>query len=524
VHDVPSGTAQASGGANTSTTASDSAATADPRDGIVQSSGGAITSILRGADVVVGGVRTFLQRQVPAGHQVKPNAHPVEAIEPEPVATSNADTPLSTAFDAPTSSVSGSGVVSGGADTESPLDAGPTHDLTALSVTPESTSLALPVVINAPQPPKPTTVVSRFVSSMLAWAGLSPDASKTPTAPVESPALWGILAWARRQFAQAMSDNAGMAVRPLETSLAIAELNPTPNYQLVASVPIGTRPTGVGVSPDGTRVYVADRFTREVWVVDTSTDTVVAKIPMGAGPNGVTVSADGTRAYVGLHGTNRVAVIDTATDTVIGTVKVGPGVTQVAVTPDGSRAYATNTSGRTVSVIDTATNTEIARVTVGGGPTGLVASPDGSRIYVANRSSNTVSVIDTATNTVIGTVKVGSAPRQIVIAPDGSRAYVTNDGSNNVSVIDTATNTVVATVPVGKAPVGVGMSPDGTLVYAANSNGTVSVIDTTTDTVVDTFSVGPQPRTGDHYMAVGADGTVYVVDETGRVLRVIAVS
>jgi hypothetical protein len=42
--------------------------------------------------------------------------------------------------------------------------------------------------------------------------------------------------------------------------------------------------------------------------------------------------------------------------------------------------------------------------------------------------------------------------------------------------------------------------------------------------VVDTFSVGPQPHTGDHYMAVGSDGTVYVVDETGRVLRVIAVS
>jgi len=109
-------------------------------------------------------------------------------------------------------------------------------------------------------------------------------------------------------------------------------------------------------------------------------------------------------------------------------------------------------------------------------------SPDGSRVYVANRSSSTVSVIDTATNSVIGTVKVGKGPRAVVITPDGSRAY------------------------------------------AANSNDSVSVIDTATNTVVDTFAVDPQPEKGDHYMAVGSDGTVYVVDTKDRVLRVITVS
>ena len=116
---------------------------------------------------------------------------------------------------------------------------------------------------------------------------------------------------------------------------------------------------------------------------------------------------------------------------------------------------------------------------------------------------------------------MGKAPRQIVLSPDGSLAYVTNDDTNNVSVIDTATNTVVATVPVGKIPVGVGISPDGSLVYAANSNGTVSVIDTTTDTVVDTISTDSKSETGDHYLEVGPDGTIYVVYESGHVLRVI---
>jgi YVTN family beta-propeller protein len=132
-------------------------------------------------------------------------------------------------------------------------------------------------------------------------------------------------------------------------------------------------------------------------------------------------------------------------------------------------------------------------------------------------------VIDTSTNTVVSTVKVGTSPREVVISPDGSRVYVTNNGPDTVTVIDTGTNTVVKTVTVGKDPLGIGMSPDGTLVYAANRNDTVSVIDTSTNTVVATFSVDPtKPESGDHYMAVGSDGTVYVVDGFDKMLRVIS--
>jgi YVTN family beta-propeller protein len=497
-------TLRAFGGANTGSTAPDSKV--DPRDGVVQSSGGAITSTKSGK-------RGHADTDEDSGDErerTDPVGPPADPVEPEPVTKSDSHTALSGGP---------------GPETESPLNAEPTHAQAALPASPQVFALA--AVADAPevpQAPNPVRVVSSFVSSMLEWAGLSPDANTTPTDPVETPALWALLAWARRQFGQVAPEAARMVMAPLQTSLAIAELVATPTYQLEKTIPIGSGPTGLAASPDGTRVYVADRFTQSVFVIDTSTNNVVATIPMGAGPNAVAVSPDGTRAYVGLHGVNRVAVIDTATNTVIGSVKVGPGVTEVVVTPDGSRVYASNSSGSTVSVIDTATNSEIKRISVGGAPFGIAATPDGSKIYVANRSSGTVSVIDTATNTVIRTVKVGSSPRAVAITPDGSRVYVTNYGPDTVSVIDTGTNTVVKTIAVGRDPIGGALSPDGAYFYTANSNDTVSVIDTATNTVVTSFSVDPQPETNVHHIAVSLDGTIYVTDYRDKAVRVIAVS
>ena len=61
-----------------------------------------------------------------------------------------------------------------------------------------------PVAFSAPV--APPNVVSGVVSNVLASVGLSPFISNTPLAPVEPPALWALLAWARRQNQQTLID------------------------------------------------------------------------------------------------------------------------------------------------------------------------------------------------------------------------------------------------------------------------------------------------------------------------------
>ena len=54
----------------------------------------------------------------------------------------------------------------------------------------------------ASAPAAPASAGTEVVSNVLAWVGLAPPATNSPTAPVESPALWAVCAWCRRQNGQ----------------------------------------------------------------------------------------------------------------------------------------------------------------------------------------------------------------------------------------------------------------------------------------------------------------------------------
>jgi len=178
--------------------------------------------------------------------------------------------------------------------------------------------------------------------------------------------------------------------------------------------------------------YITNSDSNNVSVINTATNTVIATIPVGTFPQGVAVSPDGSKVYVTTPASNIVAVIDTATNKMITTIPVGRGPIGVAVSPDGSKVYVANSNSfdtfdqpGTVSVIDTANNKVTATIPVGTTPGGISVSPEGrrhdgdqldvehrrlSKVYVANAASHNVSVIDTATNTVIATIPVGGRP------------------------------------------------------------------------------------------------------------------
>jgi YVTN family beta-propeller protein len=204
---------------------------------------------------------------------------------------------------------------------------------------------------------------------------------------------------------------------------------------------------------------VTNGDSNRVSVINLATNTVINSIPVGTTPRGITISPDGKRAYVANSDSDNVTVIDTMNNNVLSTVPVGDFPVAIAITPDNARAYVTDYLSNTVSVINTATNTVTATIPVGDGPELVAITPDGTRAYVPNIKSRNVSVINTATNTVITNITTGDGPFGVVITSDGTRAYVTNYFSNNVSVIDTASNTVIATVSGIEFPFGIAITP-----------------------------------------------------------------
>ena len=259
--------------------------------------------------------------------------------------------------------------------------------------------------------------------------------------------------------------------------------------------------------------YVANFSGGSVSVIDTSSYAVVATIPVGTFPNGVTITPDGSEAYVPNQGSNTVSVIATSNNVVIGTIAVGSEPYAVAFSPDGKQAYVSNIGDSTVSVIDTASNTVLTTISGFASPRGIAMNPDGTHVYVVNFGGATVSVIDVATKTIVANINIGGFQAVgVAVTPDGTRAYVTvgqNQSSNGfVAVIDTTNNSVTTTVPVGPAPSLLSITPNGNRVYVADhvfaqSMSMVSVIDTSTNNVVSTISTG----TGGVYAsAISPDG------------------
>jgi YVTN family beta-propeller protein len=116
-------------------------------------------------------------------------------------------------------------------------------------------------------------------------------------------------------------------------------------------------------------------------VINTANDKVTATIPVGSFPVALAISPDGSLAYVCNFVDGTVSVIDTATNTVTATVSAGgPGDGAVEVTPDGTSAYVLNQNN--ITVLSTATNQPVATVPVagtGGGSLVMVSSPPTSQ-------------------------------------------------------------------------------------------------------------------------------------------------
>ena len=243
----------------------------------------------------------------------------------------------------------------------------------------------------------------------------------------------------------------------------------TKTRKVTATIPVGTDPWSIAITPDAKHVYTAnDGGPSPATVSDIATQTATVKVVDGvAGASAVAASPDGAQAYTA-GGLGIVTVVDTQTGTLLQTpsgtpaapqwpngIKLGAFNTEdIAFSPDGTRAYATTNTDGSLVTIDTQTRAVLGTTKVGDGAIGVAITRDGKRAYVVSDAG--VVVVDTSTSAVSPRIAVGSKPQQVAIAPDGKHAYVTGGlGAPTLSVIDTKTGAVTGTIAVGAGPMGV---------------------------------------------------------------------
>lgn len=290
--------------------------------------------------------------------------------------------------------------------------------------------------------------------------------------------------------AEAAPASAAYVTNQLGNSLSVVDLAAA---KQVAEIPIGGKPAGIALSPDGGRAFVAAPDSREVIAVDTAARTVVQRAPVGQGPLGIAVNPKSGTVYVADWYEHRLYALDPVTLQVVASVTTGQSPSGVAVTADGTMIVTADRDSNQVSIIDAATFKVTGTIPTGERPFGVTIDDKAGRAYTANVASNTMTVLDLKIKARVTDVPVGLRP--YAVARAGDRIFVTNQHGESVSVVDAATFETVKTVRVGSFPEGIEADPAGTSVWVAcwDSN-TLERIDTQALAVSAKIPVGEGPR------------------------------
>jgi YVTN family beta-propeller protein len=309
------------------------------------------------------------------------------------------------------------------------------------------------------------------------------------------------------------------------------------------------------------RAYVSNEDEHTVTVIDTQSMQVVSTVPVGKRPRGLKLSPDGKQLYVAVSGLAKcpptvpdeecaklerdlkadgVAVVDTGTLKLTNLLKAGSDPEQFDLTVDGKYLVVANEDTASATVLELPGGNIKTKIPVGREPEGVRVSPDGKWILITNESDHSISLIDTKTLKAVRSIQVGQRPRDIAFASDHQTAFVSGEFDASVYRISTkdgapveklvqlrkearpmavlldpkqsrlyvstgrgGTVAVIALdnkprllseIQVGARPWGMALSADGSRIYTANGpSNDVSVVDTKTLQVVKKIPVGRSP-------------------------------
>jgi YVTN family beta-propeller protein/YD repeat-containing protein len=185
-----------------------------------------------------------------------------------------------------------------------------------------------------------------------------------------------------------------------------------------------------------------------------TTVTIDGTVTVGPGPALGEFSPDGSLLYVPNRNSNTVSVVDTVADVEsYPRIVVDSGPRWVAVSPDGVQAWVLSYASRSISIVDTATRTMIVPpIPKSGYPVYASFSPDGSEIWVAYHGQDSrVEIIDPADRQVLAVLPAAPwSPRNVSFSPDGAYAYIPmgmDTGDERTQVVSTGDLTVIGEIP-----------------------------------------------------------------------------
>jgi YVTN family beta-propeller protein len=180
----------------------------------------------------------------------------------------------------------------------------------------------------------------------------------------------------------------------------------------------GTTSHIVAWDRQGRWAFVSNAGSQAVAAVDTRTGRVT-RIPAGMRPEGSVLSPHGIRLYVANRESASITVIDAQRRRLAGGIATGKGPVRIGITPDGRLLVYALMYDRAVEFAETATGNVAGRVSLEGRPVSLHVSADGRLAFAAAQDDDVVYVISVPQRKILRRIPTphGAGPDAVWLLP-----------------------------------------------------------------------------------------------------------
>ena len=309
--------------------------------------------------------------------------------------------------------------------------------------------------------------------------------------------------------------------------------------KVTKTLPVGKIPHAMAIGKGG-EIFVNNRGSKELTVIDGRTAKIVGTIPLPATSFQLAASPDGKLLAVAYKDALELSFVDVSTRAIVKSVTVGkppagdfkgPMMRHPYWSPDGKFVYVPDAVNKVVAKIDVG-RAQVARVLDLGAVTHYVQpAPDGKLLYAVNEkhgSVPSVTLIDPATDAIVKDLPIALAPDETALGHhgaftrDGRHFLFCNEGGHHVSVLDVARREWVKTIETGQGPGHAALSPDGKSFFVVHHHDrVVTVIDAVKLEAVKNITIaerGEQSHAawftpdGKYFYVVSGDGALVKID------------
>jgi YVTN family beta-propeller protein len=238
---------------------------------------------------------------------------------------------------------------------------------------------------------------------------------------------------------------------------------------LLATIPVGKRPSGLAARSDGDRIYVACAGSHTVEVIDGATRKVLDRVALthGAAPEHVVLGPLEQTLWVAAAGMDVVYAFDAASLQQIGEIPVGRQPTRLAVAADGRQVYALSAGSGRVDILDAQGMKPIASTLIGSRPRDIALDPRTGSLYVVRSEAPILSVIPEG-SAQAQEVSIDAPAEAVAVGSVARRLVLSMPASGRIAIVAPATGAATKVISAPEVS-RVAIDPEGTRLYALSA-------------------------------------------------------